>query len=536
MQAAIGRGLELTQPGPLVGVSIQPDVGVLSVLPHLNYRPWYALAEFVDNSLESYLAHRRDVDRTDGPDAQLRVEVTIDSSDGGSVSVRDNAAGIYESEYQRAFRLAEPPPDLNGLSEFGMGMKSAACWFGKEFTVRSSALGEPVERTVTFDLEEIVTTKSATLPVVSRPVPAGHHYTEVTISQLHRPPQGRTITKIREHLASIYRVFIRDGTLELRLRSAGIDEVLTYAEPDVLVAPPAESLIRRHKLQSETLTWRKDIDFDLGADMRVTGFAALRRRASTARAGFALFRRKRLIEGSGEDSYRPQELFGASTTAPYQRIFGELHLDGFEVSHTKDGFRWDDNEEPFLELLREHLNAPPLPLLEQARDALYGTLRNPTPSLNKAVDEAVKDTGAVLKAAAPSVLDEQIRTTPGGQSPPQALSETRESWKEEFDLEINWARWTVTVEVTNDPEVGEWIRVFDSGAVDDVRRLGVSLSLSHPFMERFVGTDFDRIKPFVRIAAAIGLAEITARDSGARLTGEMRRNINQLLRDTLARP
>ena len=525
----------MTQPGPLVGVSIQPDVGVLSVLPHLNYRPWFAIAEFVDNSLESYLRHRTEVHSTDGNNAKLRVEVAIDSSHGGSIAVRDNAAGIYESEYQRAFRLAEPPPHLNGLSEFGMGMKSAACWFGNQFTVRSSALGEPVERTVTFDIEEIVATKCATLPVASNGVPDNHHYTEVTISHLHRPPQGRTISKIREHLASIYRVFIRDGTLELRFRSTGIDEILCYVEPDILVAPPAESLIRRHDLQDEPLTWQKDINFDLGADMKVTGFAALRRRASTARAGFALFRRRRLIEGSGEDSYRPQEIFGASTTAPYQRIFGELHLEGFEVSHTKDGFQWDENEESFLDLLREHLNAPPLPLIEQARDALYGTLRNPTASLNRAVNEAVKDTGEVLRVAAPPILDEQIQTAPDEQPPPTNLPQAQESWSEEFDLEINWARWKVTVEVTNDPSVGEWIRVFDSGTSEDVRHLGVSLSLSHPFMERFVGADFDRIKPFVRLAAAIGLAEITARESGGRSTGEMRRNINQLLNDALSR-
>ena len=118
----------------------------------------------------------------------------------------------------------------------------------------------------------------------------------------------------------------------------------------------------------------------------------------------------------------------------------------------------------------------------------------------------------------------------------------RKPWsrgRKEFDLEINWAKWKVTVEVTNDPGVSDWIRVFDTGAAGDVRHLGVSLSLSHPFMERFVGTDFDRIKPFVRLAAAIGLAEITASESGAGkgmgLTGEMRRNINQLLKDALSR-
>ena len=524
----------MTQPIPLDGVNIQPDVGVFSVLPHLNYRPWYALAEFVDNSLESFLRNRAEVSDTDGKSARLRVEVFIDSSEDGTISVRDNAAGIYQDEYQRAFRLAEPPPHLNGLSEFGMGMKSAACWFGEQFSVRSSALGELVERTISFDIEKIVATKSNVLPVTSRPVPASHHYTEIKISRLHRPPQGRTIAKIKDHLASIYRVFINDGTLELRFRSSGIDEILSYVEPEVLVAPPAESLVRRHKLQDEPLTWRKTIDFDLGSGMRVKGFAALRKRASTAQAGFALFRRKRLIEGSGEDSYRPQEIFGASTTAPYQRIFGELHLEGFEVSHTKDGFQWDENEEPFLELLREHLNATPLPLIEQARDALYGALRNLTASLDRAVTEAVKDTVEVLRAAAPSVLDKQIQAPPDDQLPPPSLPQSQESWKEEFDLEFNWAKWKVTVEVTNDPGVSDWFTVSDTGDVGDIRQLGVSLSLSHPFMERFVGTDFDRIKPFVRLAAAMGLAEITARESGARQTGEMRRNINQLLSDALS--
>ena len=48
-------------------------------------------------------------------------------------------------------------------------------------------------------------------------------------------------------------------------------------------------------------------------------------------------------------------------------MFGELHLEGFEVSHTKDGFRWnDEDEQPFLELLREHLDSNDFPLLRQA--------------------------------------------------------------------------------------------------------------------------------------------------------------------------
>ena len=526
----------MKSPLPVTGVNIQPDVGVLSVLPHLNYRHWYALAEFVDNSLESYLRCQADIKEVDGNHTRLSVEVTIDSSDPGVISVRDNAAGIYQHEYQRAFRLAEPPPHRGGLSEFGMGMKSAACWFGRSFFVRSSALGEAVERTVVFDIDRIVQTKSPNLPVEMRPVPAEDHFTEIVISQLHHPPQTRTITKIKDHLASIYRVFIKQGVLEIRFRSAGIDEILSYTEPDILTAPPAESLVRRYDLERTPHEWRKDIDFDLGGGMKVTGFAALRKRASTARAGFALFRRQRLIEGSREDSYRPQEIFGASTTAPYQRLFGELHLEGFEVSHTKDGFQWDENEEPFLELLKEHLNTTPLPLIDQARDALYGTIRNVEPtSFDEVVNEAVKDTGEIIRTAGTRTIGRQIQAGPELEPPPTILPTASESWKEEFELELSWTKWRVTVEITLDSAVSDWIRVFDTvDDADQVRQLGVSLSLSHPFMERFVGPDHDRIKPFVRLAAAIGLAEFTAREAGGVLAGEMRRNINQLLRDALS--
>src|SRR5690349_1180847 len=137
-------------------VSIRPEVTILSVLQHLNYRPWFALAEFVDNSLQSYLANRKEIQRVDGPQTRLRVEIETNSEDGGLIVVRDNAAGIYHSEFPRAFRPAELPPDSKGLSEFGMGMKSAACWFARNWSVRTSALGEAVERTVTFDIAEIL--------------------------------------------------------------------------------------------------------------------------------------------------------------------------------------------------------------------------------------------------------------------------------------------------------------------------------------------------------------------------------------------
>ena len=39
-------------------VNIKPTTGYLSILPAINYRAWFALAEFVDNSIQSYLDNK----------------------------------------------------------------------------------------------------------------------------------------------------------------------------------------------------------------------------------------------------------------------------------------------------------------------------------------------------------------------------------------------------------------------------------------------------------------------------------------------
>ena len=35
-------------------LNIQPQAGVIGVFSRLNYKPWYAIAEFVDNSTQSF--------------------------------------------------------------------------------------------------------------------------------------------------------------------------------------------------------------------------------------------------------------------------------------------------------------------------------------------------------------------------------------------------------------------------------------------------------------------------------------------------
>src|SRR5271155_4566393 len=108
-------------------VNIRPGISVLSILRHLNYRPWFALAEFVDNAVQSFVANRAALQALHGPGFKLKVEINVDPTPPARLTVRDNAAGIAREDFPRAFRPAAIPPDRSGLSEFGMGMKSAAC-------------------------------------------------------------------------------------------------------------------------------------------------------------------------------------------------------------------------------------------------------------------------------------------------------------------------------------------------------------------------------------------------------------------------
>jgi hypothetical protein len=511
-------------------VNIRPGVSILSVLSHLNYKPWFALAEFVDNSLQSFFNYHEQIKDIEGDDFKLRVSIELNNTNDGYIAIRDNAAGIHDAEYTRAFRPAEIPPQRDGLSEFGMGMKSAACWFASNWTVRTAAVSETVEKTISFDIGVIVRDEIEELNIQAIDKDPNVHFTEIVLTGLHRTPQGQTIRKIKDHLASIYRVFIKEGILDLRYN----DDILTYEQPKILKSP-------NYRTPTEdSIEWQKPIDFDFGLGLRATGFAGLRETGSTSHAGFSLFRRNRLIQGSVDEGYRPEYIFGKSNSFTFQRLFGELHLEGFDVSHTKDGFRWDENEDVFLELLKDELQEGSLNLLDQAEGYRARPRRE---DISRGAQRAVQTTGNVVERETPPIIERLIEEDPVIDNPPDELPPSQITASiREIDIEINRIKWKIYLELSNDPAIGEWISMSDfpettsSDSGEVIRELKVRLSLAHPFMERFGGTDSSSIEPLLRVAVAICLAEISARESGIRIAGTMRRNINELLRDALSQP
>lgn len=509
-------------------VNIRPGVGILSVLRHVGYQPWFALGEFVDNAIQSFLSHKRALQKLGGPSTRLTVRIDLSTSNGGRITIRDDAGGIATGDYARAFRAAEPPPDREGLSEFGMGMKNAAFWFASRWSVRTSALGEAVEGSVAFDLTAIVRHAIEEVPVHSRKVNADAHYTELTLVDLHKIPQTNTIAKIRTHLASIYRRYLMDGTLQLYFN----DESLMYERPPILRAAHFDKPDGRAK------KWSKKIDIRLSTGKRVRGFAALRETGSTGEAGFALFRHGRLVFGSADAAYRPSYIFGKSTSFAYQRLFGELDLEGFDVPHTKDGFRWEDEEEEILELLRTAIDAKPLPLLQQARHYRSKPRRE---DVAKAAGVALDRTAAALEREGSLVLSALHVAALDGQ-PPRRLAVRPTTVERVIELDYQSVRWRVRLEMTDDPTPTNWLEVSDQQTTvgsrkDPVHELTVRFALSHPFTTRFVRPDDEeQLEPLLRIAAGLALAETIARAGGAKYAGAVRVHFNDILRDALSKP
>ena len=317
-------------------MGIQLDLGltVIRSYKRLAYTPWHALAEFVDNSTQSYSNNREDLDKIFAAQGEsLEVHISYERNDD-VLRIGDNAMGMSMDELNHALHVGEPPQITTGRSEFGMGLKTAACWFGDYWTVKTKKLGESKEYVVEVDVEKVAAGDND-LPYTENARDPNDHYTIVQISRLHRKMKGPTTTKIQNFLASMYRYDIETGAL--RLFWQGVE--LPWEESD-----------DRFLKDRDDKPYKKSFAFKVD-DHPVTGWVGVLNRGSRAKAGFSILRRGRVIRGY-PDSWRPQSLFGqlqGSNDLVNQRLTGEVHLDTFEVSHTKDNIDWFGDQEEKLE-------------------------------------------------------------------------------------------------------------------------------------------------------------------------------------------
>lgn len=496
-------------------VDISPEASIFGIFRNLSYKPWFALGEFVDNSIASWENWGKSFDKATRPPF-VRVDIDINTSGAVPyIEIRDNASGIKYSDFDRAFKVASIPPDRTGLNEFGMGMKTAGFWFSNNWTVRTSYFQEPVARTMHFNLEKILSDKLSDISPEESPSSAEGHFTTIRLDDLNQFPKGQTVGKIKRHLTSIYREFLRSGTLVIHYNG----EALVYEEPEILRVPAVGVP------DGEPILWRKNIDFELSTGRHVTGWAALRETASTKEAGFALFRKKRLILGSADETYRPEEIFGSSNSYRYQRIFGEIHFDAtMGVTHQKDAFKWEEGEqEEFVSKLRVAIIEGEINLWSQAEKYRVREGKPDPKTVQDALDAARDELERFIPTAIPVVNPEHIHIdVEVPDYVPDSWVDSALSKTSSLTIETQThGVWKIELTAVTDEAMSNFFQIGSKKPVTgqdgkQLTQLDLQINIAHPFATKYLGPNFENSDFLFAFASCLAISLTLGKSVGAK--------------------
>lgn len=104
-------------------INIRPTTSVYATYKNIRYDPRTAIAEFVDNSTQSYYDNTEKLNSTKYWNGlAVDIEYKRDKVSGDHLIIKDNAYGMDFRDFQRAIML-DSPPRKKSRSEFGMGLK-----------------------------------------------------------------------------------------------------------------------------------------------------------------------------------------------------------------------------------------------------------------------------------------------------------------------------------------------------------------------------------------------------------------------------
>lgn len=487
-------------------LNIQPQAGVIGVFSRLNYKPWYAIAEFVDNSTQSFYSHQRELAAA----GIGEVEVIINyDSENDILTIEDTAFGMEIEDFSRAVKIDSPPENKNGRNEFGMGLKTAASWFGNIWSVRSTRLGSPYEYFTEINIPELRKNNVNVVSIKRTLTDVSTHGTTIIIREVTKKiGSPRTKGKIVELLKSMYRRDLNNGLVRISYDG----DALYYDEYDCL--------------SFRNRVWRKDLDFSFefdGKKHHVVGFVGILANGGFGRAGFALFRRNRVVVGGEEFNYKPDEIFGQAQSSQSHKLFGELDLDDFPINQAKDGFVWDDGlEEIFISELKdqiqEYIDIAKMTIKERAKEE--ETSQAVSDSVQCKVQESIDHiSNTPLEDTPPIVFTPTLEPQSDLQTDLDFYKEyqaEQNNLPEEIDPKVRTynipldaaSKCVINVRWTKGNSA-IWIKVDPA---EDGSSANIQLNINHPFFKPFSEKeDFKLV--LEKFAIAFALAEIRAKNN-----------------------
>ncbi len=481
-----------------LSINIRPDSGVYGTFRRISYRPWSAIAEFIDNSTQNYFEHKENIGEVTDTKPALNIDILHDAKTK-SLAIIDDANGMNWSELERAIQLNRPPANRRGRSEFGMGLKMAACWFGSKWRIVTKRLGDNIEYEAVVDVQRLEVDKPDAIVVSQRMgLEPLDHYTRIEIEGLYRTFRGMTVPSIRTNIASMYRRDIDSGDITIRWNG----------EPFVWEKDP---VYEETTPNGDTIRWEKNVEFEVDG-LEVTGKVWIRIPGNASRAGMHLFRRNRLIVGGPRQGYKPEAIFAAPNTFQSQRLVGELNLDNWPVTQTKDAFDWDGGlENGFVEKLREAVSE----YVQKSRGIKLDSAKKTTSADGQLIGDSTKES---LRG---SDVDSALTIVETGPPPSRELpSETLDRLQRSVERSGNHPTYiqlgsegvpTLKVYWLDDLASSDIHAHFD---IPSDGELLLYVNLRHPFVERVISREPAKLELYALTLYADALVESGIRKRG----------------------
>ena len=505
-------------------LNIQPQASVLGVFSRLNYKAWYAIAEFVDNSTESFYTNESDLKANGITSVTVKIQYDFEKN---ILTIIDDAYGMELEDFSRAVLLDSKPERQGGRNEFGMGLKTAASWFGNVWSVTSTQFGSTNKYHTEVNIQELKEKKVNTVKIKAEKCSEKEHGTTIVIRDVTKKiDASRTKGKIIQLLESMYRRDLNSGKVNIWFN----DAPLHFDEYGCL--------------QFRDKTWQKKLDFTFefdGITHRVKGFVGILANGGFGKAGFALFRRGRVVIGGEDQNYKPEYVFGQAQSPISHKLFGELDLDDFPVNQAKDGFVWDDGLEiVFLEALKEqiqdYIDIAKMTNKERAKEEEFSQassdkVQQDVQTFTSALSNSNQGTTATTDTTANGSSSQQteISQFEAYLQDTNSAEEKIVGSKRKYPIQINDV---VKKDFTVEWSIGNkayWINAEES---EDGKEVNIVININHPFFKPYSNNEDFKIvleKFVISFVVAEQQAKLTADKEGYVRASTIRHKMNEFL-------
>lgn len=302
--------------------NIKVGTSIISKFERIDIEMFRILSEFIDNSLQSYIDHEDDLKKYNRKMCKVDITWTNDE-----LIIKDNCFGMDDNDFGRAIRLNAPSSSYskNSLGKYGMGLKYAACNVGAICDIETTRLGSLLKYKTRINFDDWKLNDPETQDVLIDNCEITSSYTIIKISKVNIQFSTKIMEDTISKLSKIYKKFIFDRrVLELTINRNKVE----YVEPELYLNEDGTEVY--YNISSSFMFQNKVYKY--------SGWIGRLQTASTSNAGFTMIYNQRGMILN----YRPKEIFKNSNGFEYQRIVGEIELDGEEwpLRINKDGFAW----------------------------------------------------------------------------------------------------------------------------------------------------------------------------------------------------